>query len=354
MERAITTTTESPFDASRLSDILGRRVSAVSVEASNPTVLSHVYRLQLAYDGDADGAPATLFLKTRHLERKTGAGAGGQPGGRHEVEFYRRLAPTAAPDILVRCLDSYWDEASGDWHLLLEDLKDTHAMASPWPFPPTLPDCETIIRTLARFHAAWWDDPRLGTSVGTWAKPADLPQFQQSMTDALAKLADALGDRLAPEKRAFYERLIDRMGPFSARYHTHRDMTVVHGDAHVWNCFLPKPGTAGTSKLFDWDSWRLDYATDDLAYQMALHWYPDLRRQRERHLLDIYHAELQAQGVTGYDRQALQDDYRLSVLGTTMTPVWQHAGNVPAWIWWSHLARIHLAADDLGCRELLD
>ena len=329
-------------------------MSAVSVEASNPTVLSHVYRLQLAYDGDADGAPATLFLKTRHLERKTGAGAGGQPGGRHEVEFYRRLAPTAAPDILVRCLDSYWDEASGDWHLLLEDLKDTHAMASPWPFPPTLPDCETIIRTLARFHAAWWDDPRLGTSVGTWAKPADLPQFQQSMTDALAKLADALGDRLAPEKRAFYERLIDRMGPFSARYHTHRDMTVVHGDAHVWNCFLPKPGTAGTSKLFDWDSWRLDYATDDLAYQMALHWYPDLRRQRERHLLDIYHAELQAQGVTGYDRQALQDDYRLSVLGTTMTPVWQHAGNVPAWIWWSHLARIHLAADDLGCRELLD
>jgi len=325
-------------------------VSAVSVEASNPTVISHVYRLRLAYDSDASGAPATLFLKTRHLERKPGMSG----GGHHEVEFYRRLALTAAPDILMHCHDAQRDEGTGDWHLLLEDLKDTHATPSQWPFPPTLADCETIIRTLARFHAAWWDDPRLGTSVGTWANPAEQSQFQQRMTEAVAKLADALGDRLAPDHLAFYERLIDRLGPLSARYHSHRNMTVVHGDAHVWNCFLPKPGTVGTPKLFDWDSWRLDTATDDLAYQMALHWYPDLRRQRERHLLDIYHAELQARGVTGYDRQALQDDYCLSVLWTTMTPVWQHAGNVPAWIWWSHLARIHLAAGDLGCRELLD
>jgi hypothetical protein len=129
-------------------------VSAVSVEASNSTVISHVYRLRLAYDGDASGAPATLFLKTRHLERKHGAGPGGDAGGHHEVEFYRRLAHTAAPDILVHCLDAHRDEATGDWHLLLEDLKDTRAMPSQWPFPPNLADCETIIRALARFHAA--------------------------------------------------------------------------------------------------------------------------------------------------------------------------------------------------------
>ena len=132
-------------------------------------------------------------------------------------------------------------------------------------------------------------------------------------------------------------------------------MTIVHGDAHVWNCFLPKPGTAGTAKLFDWDGWRLDYASDDLAYQMALHWYPDSApRARAAPARRLPCGTAGKQGVTGYDRRALQDDYRLSVLWTTMTPVWQHAAGVPAWIWWSHLARIHLAADDLGCRELLD
>lgn len=267
--------------------------------------------------------------------------------------FYRKVAPQAAVDTLVHCHDSHWDEASGDWHLLLEDLKDTHATPSQWPFPPTVPDCETIVRTLARFHAAWWDDPRLGQSIGAWGNPADLPKLQQSMTEAVAKLADALGDRLSSAHRAFYDQLIDRIVPLAQRYHSRRNMTIVHGDAHVWNCFLPKAGTADTPKLFDWDSWRLDYATDDLAYQMALHWYPDLRREREHHLLDVYHAELVKRGVTGYDHRALRDDYRLSVLLTSMTPVWQHAGGIPAWIWWSHLARIHLAVDDLGCRELL-
>jgi Ser/Thr protein kinase RdoA (MazF antagonist) len=173
------------------------------------------------------------------------------------------------------------------------------------------------------------------------------------MAEAVARFADALGDRLPPERRAFYDRLIDRTVPLSARYHSHRNMTIVHGDAHAWNFFLPTERTAASVKLFDWDSWRPDYATDDLSYLMALHWYPDLRRAREGHLLDIYHAELLANGVTGYDRRALQDDYRLSVLWQTMTPVWQHNGKIPSWIWWSHLARIHLAVDDLGCRELL-
>jgi hypothetical protein len=29
------------------------------------------------------------------------------------------------------------------------------------------------------------------------------------------------------------------------------------------------------------------------------------------------------------------------------------AARIPAVIWWGHLERIHLAADDLDCRELL-
>jgi hypothetical protein len=29
-------------------------------------------------------------------------------------------------------------------------------------------------------------------------------------------------------------------------------------------------------RIFDWDVWRIDVATDDLAYMMALHWFPDV------------------------------------------------------------------------------
>jgi hypothetical protein len=86
---------------------------------------------------------------------------------------------------------------------------------------------------------------------------------------------------------------------------------------------------------------------------MAMRWYPDLRRRMERPLLDRYHAALVAGGVRGYDRRALDDDYRLSVLWHITTPVWQATNDIPPVIWWNNLERILLAVDDLSCRDLL-
>jgi len=94
-------------------------------------------------------------------------------------------------------------------------------------------------------------------------------------------------------------------------------------------------------------------ASDDLAYMMAMHWYPDLRRRIERPLLDRYHAALVEHGVRGYDRRALDDDDRLSVLWQITTPVWQATNDIPPVVWWNNLERILLAVDDLGCRDLL-
>jgi hypothetical protein len=122
--------------------------------------------------------------------------------------------------------------------------------------------------------------------------------------------------------------MLDAAPRLLARYHSHRNVTIVQGDAHVWNSFLPRDG-GDDVRLFDWDLWRIDVASDDLAYMMAMHWYPDLRRRIERPPVARYHAALVAHGVHGYDRRALDDDYRLSVLWQITTPVWQ-ATNDPA------------------------
>jgi hypothetical protein len=87
---------------------------------------------------------------------------------------------------------------------------------------------------------------------------------------------------------------------------------------------------------------------------LAMHWYPDRRRRMEQPLLDCYHAALLESGVTGYDRVALSEDYRLAVLWQTTTPLWQAMANIPPLIWWNNLERIFLAVDDLDCRALLD
>ena len=254
--------------------------------------------------------------------------------------------------LVPRCFEAHWDSDTNAWHLLLEDLTDTHVVATTWPLPPTTEQCEQILRALARLHAEWWDHPRLGVSVGAWLDADSIDQHLQRFTDRFRNFADRLGDRLSRERRDLYEQFIDAAPRLLARYHSHQNMSVVHGDAHVWNYLLPRNG-GDDARLFDWDAWRIGVASGDLAYMMATHWYPDRRRRMERPLLDHYHATLVAHGVRGYDRRALADDYRLSVLWQIMTPVWQSAIGLPPVIWWSHIERIMLAIDDLGCREWL-
>jgi hypothetical protein len=323
------------------------RVSAVTVESVKPTILSRIARVRLSYEGPAEGAPGSLIVKTALT---TGSGQK-STGGRSEVAFYGQVGRAMTTPPLPRCYAGAWRPDTNDWFLLLEDLTDTHASIGAWPLPPAREDAERIIGAWARFHAVWWDDSRLGTTVGRWLDPGDgqLKAFEER----LKWFADRLGGRLSDERRDFYRRLVEAGPRLNRRYHSHQNMTVVHGDAHAWNVFLPKDGSDDL-RLFDWDSWRIDTATDDLAYMMALHWYPEHRERDEQHLLDHYHQGLLVNGVTGYDRQALDDDYRLSVLWQATTPVWQAANQIPPWIWWPHLDRIFTAIDDLGCRELLE
>ena len=161
------------------------------------------------------------------------------------------------------------------------------------------------------------------------------------------------GEMLPPQRRKLYTRLLERAPQLLVRTQTRRNLTIIHGDAHFWNFFLPRLGGNETARLLDWEDWSIGTATDDLAYMMAMLWYPDRRRRMERPLLDRYHAELVCRGVTGYDRRALDDDYRLSALWLITRPVWQAMNNIAPRVWWNNLERIMLAVDDLGCRDLL-
>lgn len=337
-------------DAFRRSSVLrDGRVSDVAVESSRATVLSRIVRLRLTYDGDAAGAPSSVILKTGLPDRRDMA----WNAGRQEVAFYAGVATAMSARLMPLCFEAVWDKATNDWHLLLEDLTDSHFVLTGWPLPPSTAQCESIVEAWARFHAAWWDDPRLGASVGAWSTKSDIDAYLQRFAERYVHFANRLGDRLPQARRDLYERFLSGAPRLLERYHTHQNLTVTHGDAHVWNCLLPRDGRDHDIRLFDWDSWQISTATRDLAYMMAMHWYPDRRRLLERPLLDHYHAALVTHGVRGYDRQILYEDYRSSVLLLIMRPVWQEAVNIPPVIWWNNLERILLAVDDLGCGDLL-
>jgi aminoglycoside phosphotransferase (APT) family kinase protein len=161
-----------------------------------------------------------------------------------------------------------------------------------------------------------------------------------------------LGDRLTTECADRFTRLLDVMPRLSlGRYRSRRHLTIVHGDAHVRNALYPNDGT-GSVTIIDWASWRIDAATRDLAYMLALHWYPERRARLEQPLLRHYHAELVRHGVRGYDFDALLDDYRLSALRQLVIPVWQATAKLPVAVWWGHRERGMRAFEDLGCAAL--
>jgi hypothetical protein len=324
-------------------------VSDVVVESERALLISRIIRLRLVYDGATVDAPASVILKTALPEPVVTTW---NSTGRQEVAFYRQIAAAMPQGLVLHCFDAEYDDATRAWHILLEDLTDSHVIATQWPLPPTQLQCEAILTALARLHAAWWDDPRLGVSVGTWLDDRAMEQRMQRFADNFVAFADRLGDDLPPARRNLYERLLDAAPRLQMRYNSHQNVTIVHGDAHVWNSFLPRDGGLDV-RLFDWDGWRINVASNDLSYMMALHWYPERRQRLERAMLDHYHRALQSNGVAGYDRSALDEDYRRSVLWQIMTPVFLAASNIPPAVWWSHLQRILLAVDDLRCQDLL-
>ncbi len=141
---------------------------------------------------------------------------------------------------------------------------------------------------------------------GGWRDADVLDQDLRSFAEKFARFTDRFGETMPPGGAISTNDCSIGHLSCSARYHSRRNLTIIHGDAHPWNFFCPGMTERGNVRLIDWESWSIDTATDDMAYMMAMLWYPDRRRRLERPLLDLYHAELVSHGVSGCDRQALQ------------------------------------------------
>ena len=338
----------------RLTDVLRRagvlsagKITSVSVESSRQMILSTVMRLRLEVEGEPDAAPVHVFFKTRRPDSPIDT----ETVGRAEVDFYSRVAPLTPDGLLPRCFEA---ATEGGWRVVLEDLSDSHDIVSPWPLPPTVEQVGRILGAHARFHAFWWDHPAFGETVGAFLDTGGFDRFLAEFPAQFAAFVDRLGDRMPLEHRRAYERLMAGASRlFDERYRPHRNLTFLHGDAHVWNALYPRDPGRDDVRLIDWDGWRIDVATDDLAYMMAIHWSPERRRRLERECLRRYHAAIGGAGVNGYDFGALWRDYRQSVLWQITTPVWQATHGIGPWIWWYNYERIMAAVEDLDCLEFL-
>jgi hypothetical protein len=175
----------------RLSGVLPvGRVTAVHAGERRTTVVSTIVPLRVEYSPDAPTeAPTRLILKAT----RPGLDPSLRSIGEREVAFYRQAAPLMPGGPLARCYDAEY--SSGRFHLLLEDLSETHTVLTEWPLPPPVEVCERIVDTWAAFHAFWWCHPRLGREIGTFLDETALAALGADYRGRYERFAETLGDR---------------------------------------------------------------------------------------------------------------------------------------------------------------
>jgi hypothetical protein len=98
-------------------------VRDVSIISDRPTLGSRIIRLRLTYDGPANPSPGSLIVKTGLPDRQGSEWSNGR-----EVIFYSDVAPSLPSDLVPRCFEAHHADATTPWHLVLEDLTETHAV----------------------------------------------------------------------------------------------------------------------------------------------------------------------------------------------------------------------------------
>ncbi len=308
--------------------------------------------LHLRYTADATGElPPRLFLKMVNTDLD------GESFDASEVAYYTRDYVGVAGAPVVPCYDAAYSTEMRRYHLLLEDLSPTHVVAS--SRPPTLPYGLALAEGLAALHAHWWGAARLAEAAAPIHDAAFIQHFVAIAEPGVAHIVAAAGDQLEPHWPGLMHDLYARHpAALIARASDANGFTLIHGDVGENNVLVPRAGDGPIYILdrqpFDWSltTWLGVY---DLAYAMLIDWDTPMRRALEWPVLRRYHDELRRRGVTGYSREQLVEDYRLTAaMGVYVATEYCRGGVTSRW--WGFgpgmLRRVLTACDDLQCAAL--
>lgn len=325
-------------------------VRGLDIDTMNSTN-ARFARLRPTYSPDATGEiPATLLLKMCHNDAES--------FGPPEVAFYTHDYQGLADAPMPRCYDGRYAENPRRYHLLLQDLADTHQPN--WDVAPTLQYGLALADALARLHAFRWGAVRLEAIGASPAGPAELGRYAEHVNQGFSNIYTAVRDELPPRWRSllpapfdtYPRRLIGRSADTNG-------YTLIHGDANPGNILSPRQGAGPVFLLdrqpFDW-SLTCWLGPSDLAYSVGLWWDTTLRRQWEMTILQHYHQQLQRYGVVGYSWEQTLLDYRLTLVQGLYTAVGWGVGDTFEnfrWVWWPQIQRTIAALDDHGMPDFI-
>jgi len=310
--------------------------------------------LRLRYEEGARGKlPRRVFLKMVD----TGASSSDESFGESEVIYYTRDYIDVEDVPLIRCYDAAYSSEQHRYHLLLDDLSETHIEAA--EKTPTLEYGLALAEGLAAMHARWWGTHGLAKARAPVHSEKHIRRFAALAVPGAGHIIENFSAQLEPHwpdmMRALYanhpEAMVERTKDANG-------FTLIHGDVGHNNVLVPHTGDRPLYIIdrqpFDWSltTWLGVY---DLAYAMVLDWEIETRRQLEMQILRRYHDQLIKKGVEDYSWQRLQNDYGLcAAMGVYIATEYCRDGvnerRIPVWL--PMLQRSLTACDDLDCGGL--
>ncbi len=269
-------------------------------------------RLHLQYSGHAEGAPRTTIAK--FPSQAEGALAIGKLYGvyEREVHFYAEIGDRVGLST-PHCYYSAMDVDSDRYFLLLEDMA-TSGRVGDQVAGCSEEEALLAVRELAKFHAIWWDSPKLQEI--TWLpRGSDLVRasMQGLYPQASKAFMEEFGERLTAEIAGEMATLDQRVLAALPQLET-RPETVIHADYRLDNLFFGADGAPYELAVFDWQAPNRSNGPYDLAYFVSGCMAPERRRECEPRLIQAYHEVLLERGVRDYPFAELLDDYRRSLV----------------------------------------
>jgi len=272
--------------------------------------MGQLVHMSLQYDTRELGAPQTLIAKLPAAAQENREVATFFRFYEREVNFYDQIAEQVELRTPRRYYGAF-EPATGDYVLLLEDLAP--AVVGDQLAGCRVEQAKLAIGELAKFHATWWEHPKLPEL--TWMPGIDddwyVDAVEQGYRDAWGPFAQHFGEQLSPKMRTVAEQFVSQIRT-SMQGLGQPPVTIVHGDYRLDNLFFGGPDAP--IAVIDWQIANRGHGVFDVAYFVAGTLPPAERKAVERDLLRLYHETLVERGVRGYDFATCWEDYRRSVL----------------------------------------
>ncbi|WMJ90337.1 hypothetical protein [Anaerocolumna sp. MB42-C2] len=260
-----------------------------------------------------------LFLKMPIIGAKANAF---DKWSKHEIEFYRNVNENDELPI-IKCQDAFISDDKKNFLLILDDISDDYCSANDINHNE-IGYWLNAAESLAKFHSFFWN----GANA---SKLKRLQGDDKTIDDKIKNYQNAL-DKFLIYASEFYNNDIFDVYPLALadtimfesknlnRRVQNKNISVIHGDSHIWNFMFPK-SSYQRPLLTDYQFWRMGITTVDIMNLTRVS-FP-YRDDPEYHLkvLKYYHESLLKYGIKDYSMDECLEDYLLSVAMAVFGPV---------------------------------